>query len=81
MMTAVLEKHQKNCSIAKIIWQVQDARRAHQYEYCKSLNVPAPTEEADDERTSNVKGEKIQTIAMVKERMKAILQALENYRE
>ncbi|XP_046642432.1 uncharacterized protein LOC124327513 [Daphnia pulicaria] len=81
VMTAVLEKHNKTTSMAKIVFAVQEARRQHQCEYYKSLNM-TPVNESEEESSSvKKKCEKSQAILLMQQRTKAILQALENYRE
>lgn len=81
VMTAVLEKNNKTTSMAKIVFAVQEARRQHQCEYYKSLNM-TPVNESEEESSSvQKKCEKSQAILLMQQRTKAILQALENYRE
>jgi hypothetical protein len=81
VMTAVLERHNKTTTMAKIVFSVQEARRQHQCKYFKSLNV-APENDSVEKRNSIKKNcEKSQAIILMQQRTKTILQALENYRE
>ncbi|KAK4017316.1 hypothetical protein OUZ56_032263 [Daphnia magna] len=73
VMTNVLEQHKKPIQISKVLECVQAARRVHQFNYHKSVNVPDMAGNGDEEDN----GEKLEK----NERTKSIVEALENYRE
>ncbi|XP_045029466.1 uncharacterized protein LOC123472256 [Daphnia magna] len=80
VMTNVLEQHKKPIQISKVLECVQAARRLHQFNYHKSVNVPGMAGNGDEE--DNVeKLEENEVISLVKQRTKSIVEALENYRE
>jgi hypothetical protein len=81
VMTAVLETHKKTILIPKVLDCVQAARRMHQFNYQKSVNVGDLAGDGDEEDATVGRLEKSQIILLVKQRTKTILEALENYRE
>ena len=80
-MTAVLEKLDKSTTMIKIVFAVQEARRQHQCEYYKSFNLVTSTESEEESVSVKKKCEKNEVLMKMHQRTKAILQALENYRE
>ena len=49
VMTNVLDQHKKPIQISKVHECVQAARRIHQFNYQKSVNVPDVASHGDDE--------------------------------
>ena len=80
VMTNVLDQHKKPIQISKVLECVQAARRIHQFNYQKSVNVPDVASHGDDEDNGG-KLEKNEVISLVKQRTKSIVEALENYLE
>ena len=80
-MTAVFEKLDKSTTMINIVFAVQEARRQHQCEYYKSFNLVTSTESEEESVSVKKKCEKNEVLMQIHQVTKAILQALEKYRE
>jgi hypothetical protein len=79
VMTNVLEHQKKPIQISKVLECVQAARRVHQFNYHKSVNVPDLAGHNGYDEESGGKLEKKEVISLVKQRTKSIVEALETY--